>query len=162
MNSEIERAAHNSNCTWIIVAPPDQTITLNWNAFDIEDSTDCSFDYVSVKEGSHGMKYCGTRIPRVMTTVGNRVEIMFSSDSSIGSQGFSLTYDFNSPETMCGGHYFASGGVLVSPNFPQPYPPYKDCTWIIQAPAGHQVHLKPIEFEIEDHSECKFDYLEVR
>lgn len=92
-------ALHNQDCTWIIVAPPKQTVTLNWESFDIESSDACNFDYVEVSEvGVGSQKFCGTTIPSVMSTVGNMVKVRFVSDSSMHSEGFSLTYSFNNPE----------------------------------------------------------------
>lgn len=91
------RTEHNQDCTWIIVAPPKNSVTLNWNSFDIEDSENCDFDSVNITEGTESRKYCGTNIPSVMTTVGNVVKIRFVSDSSFSSVGFQLTYSFNPP-----------------------------------------------------------------
>lgn len=51
---------------------------------------------------------------------------------------------------------------MQSPNYPDEYPPNKDCTWIIQAPAGHQIRLKANKFVLENHDNCHFDYVEVR
>lgn len=87
----------NANCTWVIVAPPKNTINLYWNSFDLEESQDCQFDRVVITEGVQSHSYCGTTIPSVMSTVGNSVKINFISDSTVGSEGFSLTYSFNAP-----------------------------------------------------------------
>lgn len=184
-----DRTQHNANCTWIIVAPPKYTVNLYWNAFDIEETDDCHFDHVTVTDGlgsNHTRRYCGTTIPPVMTSVGNVMTINFVSDSTVSSDGFSLTYSFNNPGqgkgtgsgsrhdqeiyktpslnyiSVCGGTFLAAGGFIQSPNYPEPYPPFKDCTWIIQAPSGHQIQLKPKSFAMEGHDNCAFDFLEVR
>lgn len=176
---------HNQNCTWIIVAPPRRTVTLSWDSFDLEDSIECGADYVSVIEGSSSHKYCGTTIPRLMTTVGNIVKIQFVTDGTVSSGGFSLSYNFTDPSSgewateetsdpgndfsiiiqfisVCGGVFFSAGGYLQSPNYPDRYPPFKECEWIIQAPPGHQILLKAKAFAMESHDSCHFDYLEVR
>lgn len=90
---------HDQNCTWIIVAPLRSSVHLNWISFDMEESDDCAFDYVSVSDGTNGTasrRYCGTNIPAVMTSISNVIRITFVSDSSVRSQGFSLTYSFES------------------------------------------------------------------
>lgn len=152
----------NSNCTWVIVAPPKYSINLYWNSFDIEEAERCQFDSVTVTEGTTSRSYCGTTIPPIMTTVGNVVKVNFVSDSTVSSGGFELTYSFNNPEQTCGGTFVAAGGFLQSPNYPHNYPPFKECTWIIQAPPGHQIHLKSNAFTMESHDHCNFDFLEVR
>ena len=53
-------------------------------------------------------------------------------------------------------------GHLESPNFPDDYQPNKECTWKITVPSDYQVALKFQSFEIENHDNCVYDYLEVR
>lgn len=62
----------------------------------------------------------------------------------------------------CGGKYYTSSGILRSPGYPEEYPSNKDCVWIIQAPHGQQIALNVSKFDLEAHSTCKFDYLEIR
>lgn len=95
-----EGTQHNTDCWWIIVAPPKYSINLYWSGFDIEESNDCIFDSVTVIDGltsNHSRKYCGTTIPVVMTSVNNVVRVNFHSDSTVSSDGFALTYSFNAP-----------------------------------------------------------------
>ena len=56
----------------------------------------------------------------------------------------------------------AESGKLESPNYPGNYPPNKECTWQIEVPLGFQVALKFQSFEIEDHINCTYDYIEIR
>ena len=37
----------------------------------------------------------------------------------------------------------------------------EDCDWIIEAPAGKNVHLSFLSFEMEDEQDCGYDYIEV-
>ena len=53
-------------------------------------------------------------------------------------------------------------GHLESPNFPDDYQPNKECTWRITVPSDYQVALKFQSFEIENHDNCVYDYLEIR
>ncbi|XP_051897290.1 tolloid-like protein 2 [Pristis pectinata] len=61
----------------------------------------------------------------------------------------------------CGHKISSVEGVIASPNWPDKYPNRKECTWTISAPPGHRVKLAFNEFEIEQHQECIYDYLEV-
>ena len=53
-------------------------------------------------------------------------------------------------------------GVIESPNFPDPYPHNRDCTWIIETTAGNTINLTFTSLHLEAHSSCAFDYIEVR
>lgn len=50
----------------------------------------------------------------------------------------------------------------MSPNQLGEYLPNKECEWIINVARGQQIELTFNYFEIEQHSTCKFDGLEVR
>lgn len=39
---------HDMECYWIIMAPKDKNILLNWKSFKLEESADCSYDYVEI------------------------------------------------------------------------------------------------------------------
>ncbi|XP_072881202.1 tolloid-like protein 2 isoform X1 [Hemitrygon akajei] len=64
-------------------------------------------------------------------------------------------------EAGCRNSISSVEGVIASPNWPDKYPNRKECTWSISAPPGHRVKLAFSEFEIEQHQECVYDYLEV-
>lgn len=38
----------------------------------------------------------------------------------------------SSMTAACGGNLTGSAGVILSPNYPQPYPPGKECDWRIK------------------------------
>lgn len=39
---------HDMTCYWIIMAPKDKFIMIDWKSFDLEESSDCSYDYVEL------------------------------------------------------------------------------------------------------------------
>lgn len=63
---------------------------------------------------------------------------------------------------ICGGDIVAEQGYLQSPNYPEEYRSNKECVWRITVPEGFQVALKFQSFEIENHDNCAYDYLEIR
>lgn len=63
---------------------------------------------------------------------------------------------------LCGGDLNVDSGHLESPNFPDDYQPNKECTWKITVPSDYQVALKFQSFEIENHDNCVYDFLEIR
>lgn len=56
----------------------------------------------------------------------------------------------------------AEQGILQSPNYPDEYRSNKECIWKITVPENFQVALKFQSFEIENHDNCVYDYLEIR
>ncbi|UYV74087.1 CUBN [Cordylochernes scorpioides] len=63
---------------------------------------------------------------------------------------------------VCGGDLYASTGVIRSPRFPQTYPHYMDCIWIIHVDNGQQISLRVSTFHLESHSDCGYDYFEIK
>lgn len=55
-----------------------------------------------------------------------------------------------------------TGGRLESPNYPLDYLPSKECIWKITVPKDYQVALKFQSFEVENHDNCVYDFVEVR
>ena len=56
------------------------------------------------------------------------------------------------------------GGIIESPNFPDPYPHNRNCTWTIQAPRGNNVSATFSHFQVEDpnhRGSCSYDYVEL-
>ena len=61
------------------------------------------------------------------------------------------------------GVYHASTGTLDSPNYPNNYPNNYHCLWLITLPSGDErVGIHIVDFNVESHSTCKWDALEVR
>lgn len=50
----------------------------------------------------------------------------------------------------------------MSPNFPSNYPSHSTCDWTIKSDPYQQIVLTFEDFEIEMHSECRYDYLLIR
>ena len=66
---------------------------------------------------------------------------------------------------VCGGHLQATTGVKHFYSHAKygdhNYENKEDCDWIIEAPAGKNVHLTFLTFELEDEHECGYDSIEV-
>ena len=52
--------------------------------------------------------------------------------------------------------------VMSSPRYPSKYPDKMDCEWKIKLPKGKKIVLNFMEFELESHANCTYDWLEVR
>ena len=65
------------------------------------------------------------------------------------------------PFSACGGHLTESSGTILSPGYPANYPHNQICSWVISIPSGNTITFLPSTIDIEQHSSCAFDYLEV-
>lgn len=61
-----------------------------------------------------------------------------------------------------GGSLSANGGMITSPSFPDNYPDNADCVYTISQPPDTVVILSILSMDVENHSTCKYDYLELR
>ena len=63
----------------------------------------------------------------------------------------------------CGGTLNADiPGVIFSPNYPNPYPHSTRCVWVLRGTPGRKVTLTFTNFDVEAHSSCSYDYVELR
>ncbi|XP_075232242.1 cubilin [Lycorma delicatula] len=166
---ELSKYQSNVTCKWIIVAPKGHIINLSWLTFSLEKDARCYHDYVEIFDnnttpgmgGSMG-KYCGKTLPPAMTSTDNIITIVFKSDISVSMDGFMAHYVTQDASKLCGGTYLTNAGIITSPNYPNNYPSHKECVWFIKVAAHHQIQLHIESFKLEPHSQCKFDFLEIR
>ena len=92
---------NDASCHYLIaLRDPTLRITLNFQQFSLEESSSCAFDSVRIYDGDsdtapqlgYKYKYCGNRLPPSLTSTGNKVLIVFTSDSLATASGFLLTY----------------------------------------------------------------------
>ena len=151
-------------CSWLIRADPGFVIRLTFTVFAVEFHTRCATDYVEVRDSNNALigKYCGTRLPPVITSSSNQLFVTFKSGRRVSQEGFAAAYSFMDSTTSCGGNYFTDSGVIRSPGYPnRNYPPQRDCVWVIEAQNGRQIVLNVTDFLLESGSNCRFDFLEI-
>uniref|UniRef100_A0A8C4TJJ2 CUB domain-containing protein n=1 Tax=Erpetoichthys calabaricus TaxID=27687 RepID=A0A8C4TJJ2_ERPCA len=148
----------NKECIWHIQTAAQSSVQLTIHEFDIEPHPDCSYDVLEVYGGPDTSaprlaQLCHPRPPDQplqVSSTGNFMTIRFKTDEYVQGKGFNAS---------CGGVFTAPAGELHSPNFPSPYPPNVDCSWVLNVDRGHRVLLTFNEFEIENHNACNYDYL---
>lgn len=101
-------------------------------------------------------RYCGNNMPPLITSQTNIVTVKFTTDWSTSDDGFQFQY-----QLVCGGVYGDDNGNISSPNYPQPYAGERSCEYDISAPQGKVIVLNVLDLDIEVHSQCEFDNLEV-
>lgn len=153
-----------SSCSWLIRAPRGHIVRLTFTVFVVEYHFNCSYDSVEVRDTNSALigRFCGNRLPPTLTSSGNEMLITFTSDHNQVHEGFAAAYAFFDASTTCGGNFFSDVGEIMSPGYPEHYPPSRDCEWILHAHQGHQVMLHVLDFDMEAGTNCNFDFLEIR
>ncbi|XP_023349117.1 tolloid-like protein 1 [Eurytemora carolleeae] len=150
-------------CQWRILATHGEKIILNITSLDIPASVNCQLDYLEVRDGYWYKspllaRVCGTTLSEPIISTGSRLMLTYRTrENSPDHLGFMAQY-----EAVCGGELDTETGQLESPNFPEDYQPSKECIWKIRVAEDFQVALKFQSFEIENHDNCVYDYLEIR
>ncbi|XP_049840768.1 cubilin-like [Schistocerca gregaria] len=153
------------NCTWIISVPVGQQIMLNITNFEVQWGSRCQYDYLEIRNGGSALsplvgKFCGTTIPRTITSHSHLMFIHFVTNNSGRNKGFHLTWDVTA--TGCGGIMTSPSGSFSSPNYPQNYHDVSYCTWKISTSRGSILQLVFIDIEMEETDDCSHDYVEIR
>jgi CUB domain len=84
-------------------APPGHLIRIDFRGdFYIENSEDCSYDYLEFRDGPWGFspllgRYCGRQHPPTVLSTGRWMWIAFKSDDSIEYTGFHAVYEMIDP-----------------------------------------------------------------
>ncbi|XP_013390346.1 bone morphogenetic protein 1 [Lingula anatina] len=170
---------NDMDCTWHLQGYSGGLIKVEVNNFDLEDDSNCDYDYVSFYDGDSDKAtelgtYCGTgSIPTFYTTQSD-IFIKFHSDYDTVASGFKLTITYvgggvtSSPvvSSGCGSAKYQTGltGTITSSNYPNAYDDLADCQWEITVPAGKTMVISfDSRFNIEGYSggDCKYDYVAI-
>eukprot|EP00094_Tigriopus_californicus_P007480 TCALIF_07202-PA protein Name:"Similar to CUBN Cubilin (Canis familiaris)" AED:0.20 eAED:0.21 QI:0/0.76/0.57/0.97/0.85/0.88/35/0/3998 len=154
---------HNAECFWEIRVSKGSKIQIIFVDLDLERHRTCRHDYVEVTDiasQNHLGKFCDMEDHINVVSTGNAVKIKFRADRDTAGRGFHLRYF-----TICNNELFGHQGVIESPNFPNPYPHNRNCTWQITAPLGNTVNITFSHFELENshpgNNLCVYDFLEI-
>merc|ERR1712227_846269 len=84
----------NSDTSKTIQVSAGSMIKLTFVDFNIEAHSSCRYDYVQVLDtsGAQLIKKCGSTVPSVIMSSGNRLTVKFHSDSSVTLKGFRATW----------------------------------------------------------------------
>ncbi|XP_003786834.1 cubilin [Otolemur garnettii] len=151
--------SRNLRCNWTIQATTGNTVNYTFLAFDMEDHTSCSADYLELYDGPQQMgRYCGENMPPPGSTAGSRLHVLFHTDG-VGHQekGFQMQWSIHG----CGAELSGATGSFSSPGYPGRYPANKECIWYIKTAPGSSIQLTIHDFDVEYHARCNFDVLEI-
>ncbi|CAF4844414.1 unnamed protein product [Pieris macdunnoughi] len=173
------------NCTWIIEAPSDKVIIVNFAYIDIEPHYSCSNDYIAVFDGSqiendHRLALlCGKiNSSTVIKSNSSRAIVQFVSDDFLNYKGFQAQISFSYGEAVgCGGVISLLSVTQYSLKSPRignsfVYENYLDCHWFVNAPEDHVVKVEFTAFHVSPCAnvnqtaigirKCSCDFVEIR
>lgn len=156
----------NTECVWELRADPGYHIGLSFvDRFFIEDSTNCTKDYVEIydfvsDEWKMLGRRCGRDVPKPFNSTGTKMKVIFRSDANTNGDGFNATWEQN-----CGGIYEVDTTVKVlqSPGYPKAYGPLLTCnyTFVAKTPKAF-INLNFLDFAVETTgSRCMYDNITI-
>ncbi|XP_077973794.1 bone morphogenetic protein 1-like [Styela clava] len=152
-------------CTWLIRTTPGHRVKVVFHEFELETQPECAYDHLELYDGSDSDqtvlgRYCGSKKPGTIVATTSIMFIKFFSDASVQKRGFSATH-----QTVCGGNLNASTRSKDLFSHPQygdnNYISGQECDWIITADTGLVVRLTFTAFEVEEETDCSYDFVEV-
>ncbi|XP_057322027.1 tolloid-like protein 2 [Microplitis mediator] len=152
-------------CKWTIRAAEGEQIKVTLTSWDIQETPNCTVEYVEIKDGYQAnspvlARICGED-KTVIVTASNFVLVTYARTRYENYHlGFILKY-----EAICGGDIDLESNdtyYLESRNYPESYEPNKNCHWNIKAPYKHFVVIKFHYFELEESKNCKNDFVKVQ
>ncbi|XP_019353396.2 cubilin [Alligator mississippiensis] len=153
---------NNLDCTIILRAPLNHTISLFFHAFNLENTRQCSRDFLEVRNGSDASspllgRYCGNTVPSPIFPKNQIIYLHFKTDILVAHDGYEITW--TSSPTGCGGTLYGETGSFTSPDYPATYQNNTDCEWVIFAPKGRTVKVNFVFINIDDPGDCIRNYL---
>ncbi|XP_059488336.1 cubilin-like isoform X2 [Neocloeon triangulifer] len=167
---DISSKTQGDVCTYVIHVQRGLVIRLNWrkvwSSISNPESNCVSSNYIQVFDNSSsGLeigRYCGNKLPPMLTSQGNMMTIVINQTVSASNTEFDLSYNTIQQSELCGGTFYTASGMIQSPNYPRSYAIDLDCIYLIQVESGQQISLNFTTFELENSSDCSFDYVEIR
>ncbi|CAH3166471.1 unnamed protein product [Porites lobata] len=107
---------------------------------------------------------CGQSLPHPVYSVGNSVQVIFTSLSS-QYPGFNATYTAMTNSSVCPNMATLNetSGVLTSPYYPRRFPSNEKCSWKITASKGERIVLVMKDIDIGNCGlSCTCNYLEIQ
>ncbi|KAM7358205.1 cubilin 2 [Cochliomyia hominivorax] len=89
-----ELYTHNQQCSWIFYSEPGHYLQIKFlGRFFIENSPNCTKDYLEVQGNSDGLwipeaRFCGREVPALYNSTANRIQIVFHTDEGVKTDGF--------------------------------------------------------------------------
>lgn len=183
MEADLTEYDNNERCVWLMITNYSQIFNVRFNSFDVEESSDCTKDWLQIHDGNSLTsqligRYCGKQLPfdgAYFQSSQHYLLFWFHSDNRTQSKGFNITW--NSQDYVCGGHINLqysdtnkdildndnndnniefntnNGGFIRSPGYPGKTPKNRNCDWKIEAPYGYRLVIRIYQVILGSHAE---------
>lgn len=167
----------NLDCIWVILAPSNQVIQVEFRSFQLERQSRCLYDYLEVRDGDRSDmpllgKFCGDVVPSPVKSSQNAMYIKFHSDGLTPKRGFQLKWHAfkgqplppgpaptSDGDPVCGGTFTKMSGVIKSPRYPKKYPEDVMCQWVIKLSPQYKIRLEFMYLQVEKSTSCQYDFV---
>ena len=92
----------------------------------------------------------------------------FYSNYFGNGHGFKLEYESTKMSQWtfnaggCGGNFTTFNAIISSPSYPDRYPDNAECVYTISQPIGTYITITVLNMDINYHTSCYYDLLEIR
>ncbi|XP_077332677.1 ovochymase-2-like [Lithobates pipiens] len=144
---------NNKICAWEITVPDGKVVHLWFTEFQVESSTLCSSDHITVEDNVGVLgTYCGHLTPGPIVSVGNKLFVKFTTNDKTSDKGFRARYEAVDPNKVSdivggGGILQGNTGEFQSPSI---YRSSNDVLyqWKITVDSGYRVKLSFTTFDL--------------
>ncbi|XP_067928524.1 bone morphogenetic protein 1-like [Watersipora subatra] len=90
------------DCDWLLQAPTNKLVRLEFIAFEVEAEPECGYDYIEVFDGGDQLsekfgRFCGSTPPSPFVSTSNELLLKFRSDDTVNWKGFHAVYKLVDP-----------------------------------------------------------------
>lgn len=102
---------NNLDCRATIKVPNSKAVKITFVAFDVEQHSSCSYDYLALYDGAsigdeEIRRFCGATLPPAVSSTGDSLTLRFKTDHSINGDGFHVKWESVEPPVICAPNEF--------------------------------------------------------
>ena len=145
---------NNQKCYWYIAPPCATSVTLSLSQLNIENTWDKIYIFDSLTATTELVSFTGTTLPSSVTSTTGVMLVVFVSDFSTTSQGFTANYT-STGSSFCSGTTILNTsdyGTISDGSGTNNYCNNSNCSWLIQPPNSTSVTLNFTSFILEQTS----------
>ncbi|XP_014478518.1 PREDICTED: uncharacterized protein LOC106746426 [Dinoponera quadriceps] len=170
------------DCVRVLEADKGMLLKLDFrDKFKIEDSPNCHFDFLEVRDGQHGYSnllgnFCGPNFPPEITSKTRYLWLHFHSDENIEGEGFRAVWTMIPRPTHPGvppepepcivnvtgmQAIIQSKDVEERKNLADKEGVALDCMWVIRVQEGWKIQLTFDSFKLQRPNECEANFVDI-
>ncbi|XP_032672577.1 uncharacterized protein LOC116844734 isoform X2 [Odontomachus brunneus] len=177
-----EQYPNQVDCVRVLEADKGMLLKLDFrDKFKLEDSPNCHFDSLEVRDGQHGYsnllgKFCGSNFPPEITSKTRYLWLQFHSDENIEGEGFRAVWTMIPRPTHPGvppepepcivnvtgmQAIIHSNDVKDRKILAEKEGVALDCMWVIRVEEGWKIQLTFESFKLQRPNECDANFVDI-